>query len=138
MIIPNSLLRTEGGVVLQPEAIIIIVILAILITLSFSALQLAISVYAKSFKEAQTYLGFLTFAPMVISYGTMYLDANGLGVLLYNIPILNAVLVMKEAIFGIYDTTHLVLTFVWSVIYIILAVLLARYMFNREEALFRS
>ena len=138
MIIPNSLLRTEGGVVLQPEAIIIIVILAILITLSFSALQLAISVYAKSFKEAQTYLGFLTFAPMVISYGTMYLDANGLGVLLYNIPILNAVLVMKEAIFGIYDTTHLVLTFIWSVVYIILAVLLARYMFNREEALFRS
>lgn len=138
MIVPNSLLRTAGGFVLQPEAIIIIVVLAILITLSFSALQLAISVYAKSFKEAQTYLGFLTFAPMVISYGTMYLDANGLGLLLYNIPILNAVLVMKEAIFGIYDTTHLVLTFVWSVIYIILALLLARHMFNREDALFRS
>ena len=138
MIVPNSLLRTEGGFVLQPEAIIIIVVLAILITLSFSALQLAISVYAKSFKEAQTYLGFLTFAPMIISYGTMYLDANGLGVLLYNVPILNAVLVMKEAIFGIYSPIHLILTFIWSVIYIILALLLARYMFNREEALFRS
>ncbi|MGL4451230.1 MAG: ABC transporter permease [Sarcina sp.] len=138
MIVPNSLLMTEGGVVLQPEAIIIIAALAILITLSFSALQLAISVYAKSFKEAQTYLGFLTFAPMIISYGTMYLDANGLGLFLYNIPILNAVLVMKEAIFGIYNPTHLILTFIWSVIYIILALLLAKYMFNREEALFRS
>ncbi|MGL4654338.1 MAG: ABC transporter permease, partial [Sarcina sp.] len=60
------------------------------------------------------------------------------GLFLYNIPILNAVLVMKEAIFGIYDPTHLILTFVWSVIYIVLALLLARYMFNREEALFRS
>ncbi|MGL4655708.1 MAG: ABC transporter permease, partial [Sarcina sp.] len=124
MIVPNSLLMTEGGIVLQPEAIVIIAVLAILITLSFSALQLAISVYAKSFKEAQTYLGFLTFAPMIISYGTMYLDANGLGLFLYNIPILNAVLVMKEAIFGIYDPTHLILTFVWSVIYIVLALLL--------------
>ena len=138
MIVPNSLLMTEGGIVLQPEAIVIIAILAILITLSFSALQLAISVYAKSFKEAQTYLGFLTFAPMIISYGTMYMDASGMGLLLYNIPILNAVLVMKEAIFGIYDPMHLVLTFVWSVIYIILALVLAKYMFNREEALFRS
>ncbi|MGL5635168.1 MAG: ABC transporter permease [Sarcina sp.] len=137
MIIPNSLLMT-GGIVLQPEAIAIVVILAILITFSFSALQLAISVYAKSFKEAQTYLGFLTFAPMIISYGTMYLDASGTSILLYNIPILNAVLVMKEAIFGIYDPVHLTLTFVWSVIYIILAILLARHMFNREEALFRS
>lgn len=138
MIVPNSLLMTEGGIVLQPEAIAIIAILAILITLSFSALQLAISVYAKSFKEAQTYLGFLTFAPMIISYGTMYLDSNGLGLLPYNIPILNAVLVMKEAIFGIYDPMHLILTFVWSIIYIIIAIVLARYMFNREEALFRS
>lgn len=138
MIVPNSLLRTEGGVVLQPEAIVIIAVLAILITLSFSALQLAISVYAKSFKEAQTYLGFITFAPMIISYGTMYLDANGLGLLPYNIPILNAVLVMKEAIFGIYDPMHLILTFVWSVVYILIALFLAKYMFNREEALFRS
>ena len=138
MIVPNSLLMTEGGIVLQPEAIVIIAILAILITLSFSALQLAISVYAKSFKEAQTYLGFLTFAPMIISYGTMYMDASGMGAFLYNIPILNAVLVMKEAIFGIYDPMHLILTFVWSVIYIVLALVLARYMFNREEALFRS
>ncbi|MGL4760221.1 MAG: ABC transporter permease [Sarcina sp.] len=138
MIVPNSLLMTEGGIVLQPEAIVIIAVLAILITLSFSALQLAISVYAKSFKEAQTYLGFLTFAPMIISYGTMYMDANGMGSLLYNIPILNAVLVMKEAIFGIYNPMHLILTFVWSVVYIILALVLARFMFNREEALFRS
>ena len=138
MIVPNSLLMTEGGIVLQPKAIIVIAILAILITLSFSALQLAISVYAKSFKEAQTYLGFLTFAPMIISYGTMYLDASGMGVLLYNIPILNAVLVMKEAIFGIYDPVHLILTFIWSIVYIVLALVLAKYMFNREEALFRS
>lgn len=138
MIVPNSLLMTEGGIVLQPKAIIVIAVLAILITLSFSALQLAISVYAKSFKEAQTYLGFLTFAPMIISYGTMYLDASGMGVLLYNIPILNAVLVMKEAIFGIYDPVHLILTFIWSIVYIVLALVLAKYMFNREEALFRS
>lgn len=137
MIIPNSLLMT-GGITLAPQAIAIIAVLAILITLSFSALQLAISVYAKSFKEAQTYLGFLTFAPMIISYGTMYLDSKGTSLLLYNIPILNDVLVMKEAIFGIYDPMHLTITFVWSVVYIILAILLARYMFNREEALFRS
>lgn len=137
MIIPNSLLMT-GGISLAPQAIAIIAVLAILITLSFSALQLAISVYAKSFKEAQTYLGFLTFAPMIISYGTMYLDSKGTSLLLYNIPILNDVLVMKEAIFGIYDPMHLTITFVWSVVYIILAILLARYMFNREEALFRS
>ena len=138
MFIPNSLFMNTDGLALSPEAIIIIAALAILITLSFSALQLAISVFAKSFKEAQTYLGFLTFAPMIVSYGTMYLDSTGSSLLLYNIPIINAVLVMKEAIFGIFVPMHLILTFTWSIVYIILAVLLARYMFNREDALFRS
>ena len=138
MFIPNSLFMNTDGLALSPEAIIIIAALAILITLSFSALQLAISVFAKSFKEAQTYLGFLTFAPMIVSYGTMYLDSTGSSLLLYNIPIINAVLVMKEAIFGVFVPMHLILTFAWSIVYIILAVLLARYMFNREDALFRS
>ena len=138
MFIPNSLFMNTDGLALSPEAIIIIAALAILITLSFSALQLAISVFAKSFKEAQTYLGFLTFAPMIVSYGTMYLDSTGSSLLLYNIPIINAVLVMKEAIFGIFVPMHLILTFTWSIVYIILAVLLARYMFNREDVLFRS
>ena len=138
MFIPNSLFMNTDGLALSPKAIIIIAALAILITLSFSALQLAISVFAKSFKEAQTYLGFLTFAPMIVSYGTMYLDSTGSSLLLYNIPIINAVLVMKEAIFGVFIPMHLILTFTWSIVYIILAVLLARYMFNREDALFRS
>ena len=138
MFIPNSLFMNTDGLALSPKAIIIIAALAILITLSFSALQLAISVFAKSFKEAQTYLGFLTFAPMIVSYGTMYLDSTGSSLLLYNIPIINAVLVMKEAIFGVFVPMHLILTFTWSIVYIILAVLLARYMFNREDALFRS
>lgn len=138
MLLPNSLLMTDGGMVLKTNAIIVIVVLAILITLSFSALQLAVSVFAKSFKESQTYLGFLTFAPMIISYATMYLDTKGTSLVLYNVPILNAVLVMKEVIFGVYDSIHLALTFGWSIVYIVLAVLLARYMFNREDVLFRS
>ena len=49
--VPNSMMRLNGGMALEWGAVGVIAILSILITLSFSALQLAISVYAKSFKE---------------------------------------------------------------------------------------
>lgn len=136
--VPNSMMMLDGGMALQWTAVGVIAILSILITLSFSALQLAISVYSKSFKEAQTYLGFILFAPMIISYLSMAVDIKGASALLFNVPIFNDVLLMKEVIVGIYNPLHIALTFGWSIIYIILAVLLARYMFNKESVLFRS
>lgn len=136
--VPNSMMRLNGGMALEWGAVGVIAILSILITLSFSALQLAISVYAKSFKEAQTYLGFVLFAPMIISYVSMAVDTKGAASILFNIPIFNDVLLMKEVIVGIYNPVHMALTFGWSIVYIVLAVLLARYMFNKESVLFRS
>ncbi|MFR5266332.1 ABC transporter permease [Clostridium sp.] len=136
--VPNSMMRLNGGMALEWGAVGVIAILSILITLSFSALQLAISVYAKSFKEAQTYLGFVLFAPMIISYVSMAIDTKGAASILFNIPIFNDVLLMKEVIVGIYNPVHMALTFGWSIVYIVLAVLLARYMFNKESVLFRS
>ncbi|MGL5614647.1 MAG: ABC transporter permease [Sarcina sp.] len=137
--VPNSMLMLEGGgMAMSWMAVGLIAILSILITLSFSALQLAVSVFSKSFKESQTYLGFLLFAPIIISYASMGVDIKGASAVLFNIPIFNAVLLMKEVIVGIYNPLHIALTFGWSIIYIVLAVLLARYMFNRESVLFRS
>lgn len=137
--VPNSMFMLDGGAMAMSwTAIGVIAILSILITLSFSALQLAVSVFSKSFKESQTYLGFLLFAPIIISYASMGIDIKGASATLFNIPIFNAVLLMKEVIVGIYNPVHMALTFGWSIVYIVLAVLLARYMFNKESVLFRS
>lgn len=40
-----------------------------------TALQLLISIFAKSFKEAQTYIGFLMMLPMAVAYYVLFTDA---------------------------------------------------------------
>lgn len=71
-------------------------ILPILYTMVFGALQLAISIYAKSFKEAQTYLSPITIIAMVLIYMVMMKDPKNIGMLYFNIPLTNGVCLMKE------------------------------------------
>ena len=55
-----------------------------------------------------------------------------------HIPIINVVVIIKELTLGIFNTNHLLVVFVWMIIYIILSISFARYMFSKEEVIFRT
>jgi sodium transport system permease protein len=103
----------------------------------FSAVLLAISLFAKSYKEAQSYLSPLTILillPAVISV----LPGVELNAALSLIPVLNTSLVSKEIVAGTYHWNYIVLIFASSCAYAALALAAAIWLFHREDVLFRT
>jgi sodium transport system permease protein len=132
---PNGMFG-DAGLNLGSATLVLIMILPILYTMVFGALQLAISIYAKSFKEAQTYLSPITIIAMVLIYMVMMKDPKNIGMLYFNIPLTNGVCLMKEFLAGIYNYTHIAITFGWIIVYIVASISFARYMFSKEEVIF--
>ena len=130
---------SSGGKMTIPiGAFGVIGIVAIFVLIALSSLEIAISIFARSMKEANTYLGGLLLPVMILTYIPFMMDAKSIGFMFFNIPIVNSVVVMKEAMAGIFDPMHIGLVLGWHVIYIIAAVLFAKYMFSKEEVVFRS
>ncbi|AKN30164.1 sodium ABC transporter [Clostridium carboxidivorans P7] len=118
--------------------IALIMILPIMLTMVFGALGLSISIYAKSSKEAQTYLSPVSIVAMILVYATMMKDGKSIETYFFNIPIANASCLMKEFLVGIHNYTHIGITFAWMILYIIASILFARYMFSKESVIFRA
>jgi len=117
---------------------VLITVMVILMNLTFGALELAISIYARSFKEAQTYLTPLNIIALAPIYLTYMLDARNIDMYYFHIPIANAVCLIKEFLAGVFNTGHILITFGWILFYIVLCITFARYMFSREEVIFRT
>lgn len=130
--------NAASGMKMEPSALIIIGIVCLLTTMVFGALELAISIYARSFKEASTYLSPLTIIAMIPTYATYMLDARNIANFYFHIPLANGVCILKELIAGIYNVNHLLTTLSWTIVYIITSILFARFMFSREEVIFRT
>ncbi|OLF80120.1 sodium ABC transporter permease [Pseudoalteromonas haloplanktis] len=116
--------------------LLMIFVLLLPIAAIFSALALAISIYARSFKEAQNYmtpLSMVVFFPIIISImPNMELTAKTAF-----IPVTNVALAIKEIIKGTVDYTLVGLIFLATAL--IAGALLAFCVkwFNREDVLFR-
>lgn len=135
----GSILSGGGGAVnISPLTLLLVGVVSILVTMVFGALELSISIYARSFKEAQTYLSPLTIIAFVPVYSTYMLDAKNIENYYFHIPLANCVCLLKEFIMGIYNYTHIGITFAWIFVYIIAAILFARFMFSREDVIFRT
>jgi sodium transport system permease protein len=137
-------MRQKGGLFegssgnIEVSAILLIGLVTLLLTMVFGALELAISIYARSFKEAQTYISPLMMISFVPTYATYMLDAKNIDSFYFHIPLANAVCLLKEFIAGIYNYNHIGITFAWIAVYIVGSVLFARYMFSKEEVVFRT
>ncbi|MFO1449767.1 MAG: ABC transporter permease [Opitutaceae bacterium] len=107
------------------------------IAVLFSAGLLALSLFAKSYKEAQSYVSPLIVVIILPALSAM-LPGVELNLQLSLIPILNVSLVCKELVSGIFHWGHLSLIFASSCVYAAIALALAVRMFNRESVLFRT
>lgn len=128
----------DVSLIMPINTLLMVGVCTFLLTMVFGALELSISIYARSFKEAQTYLSPLTIVAIAAGYGTYMMDVKNISIAVINIPIVNIVIVIKELINGIYNPLHIGITFGWLAIYIAASVLFARYMFSREEVIFRT
>jgi sodium transport system permease protein len=122
---------------IHAQTAIAVFAMAVPIAVLFSAVLITISIFAKSFKEAQSYLTPMTFVVLIPAIAAV-LPGLELTPKLAVIPILNASLLCKELVTGTYHWNYIVLIFLSTCVYAGVALFLAVKMFQRESVLFAT
>ena len=137
--------KTEGGraaaagfiLHLGPKTVASVFLMALPIAVLFSAVLMTIALFAKTYKEAQSYLTPMTFIVIVPAIASM-LPGVELTSKLALIPILSTSLLCKELVAGTYHWNLIVIIFSSTCVYAAAALFIAIKMFQRESVLFRS
>ena len=119
-----------------PATVLSVFVMVLPIAVLFSAGVMTIALFAKSYKEAQSYVTpamFVVIIPAVCAMLPIDLDAK-----LALVPILNAALLCKELVTGTYHWNYIAIIFLSTCVYAAAALFLAVKMFRREDVLFRS
>jgi sodium transport system permease protein len=125
------------GSVISPAGVAGVFVLIVPVAVLFSALLLAISLLAKSMKEAQSYVSPLVVVIILPAMMGM-LPGVELNAKLALVPVLNLSLACKEMLSGVWHWPYLALIFASTTIYAGAALAAAVALFRREAVLFRS
>jgi len=118
-------------------SVVAVFFMALPLAFLFSAVLMTIASFAKTYKEAQSYLTPLTFLVVIPAVASI-MPGVELNPKLALIPVLNTSLVCKEIISGTYHWGSILLIFFSTCVYAAAALFLAVKMFQREDVLFRS
>jgi sodium transport system permease protein len=112
-------------------------IMAVPLAVLFSSVLITISTFAKSYKEAQSYIMPIIFIVIIPAIAAM-LPGVDLTPKLALVPVLNVSLLCKELVIGTYHWNYIAIIFVSTCVYAAAALFIAIKMFQRESVLFRS
>lgn len=121
----------------EPMTLFSILMLLIPIAILFASVMLSISIFAKSFKEAQNLIGPMNFIVIIPAFMGM-LPGIKLDIVTAWIPILNVSLATKQLMMGTAPAGLLAVVYGSSVILAAIGLFFCTYWFNRESVLFRS
>jgi sodium transport system permease protein len=119
------------------STVLSVFLMALPLAVLFAAALMTIALFAKSYKEAQSYLTPMTFI-VVIPAVASFLPGFDLNPKLALIPILSTSLVCKEIVAGTFHWNYILLILLSSSVYAAAALFIAVKMFQRESVLFRS
>jgi len=122
---------------LGPKAVLSVFAMALPLAVLFASVLMTIALFAKTYKEAQSYLTPLTFVVVIPAVAAL-MPGVELTPKLALVPILNTSLVCKEIITGTYHWNSIALIFLSSCVYAAAGLFLAFKTFQRESVLFRS
>jgi len=121
---------------IDPTGVLGVLAMVLPVAVLFSAVIFTVSLFAKSYKEAQSYVApliFVVIMPAVVGL----LPGIELNAQLALVPILNLSLVCKEMLSGVWNWDYIALIFGSSCVYAAGALWLAVRMFSRESVIFR-
>jgi sodium transport system permease protein len=122
---------------LDLKTVLSVFLMALPVAVLFSAALMTIALFAKTYKEAQSYLTPMTFVVIIPAVAAM-LPGVELTSKLALVPILNVSLLCKELVTGTYHWNFIAIIFSSTCVYAAFALFLAIKMFQRESVLFRS
>ncbi|PNY82482.1 ABC transporter permease [Deinococcus koreensis] len=112
--------------------------LALSAALLISALLIAVGIYARSFKEAQTYIAPLSLAIVLPAVMLQFSDFLSLSAGIYLVPLFGAMLSILELVRGVVAPPHILPAILANLVGAALLGALALRSFNREEVIFRN
>jgi sodium transport system permease protein len=127
-----------GQLSVTPTMVVLLVVSAVLLSSLISALLISVTLFARSFKEAQSYVAPLSFLLILPAISLQFRDLIGGGDALYWIPMLNAMVLMDDVVKGAATAPGIAIT--WLSLSVAVAALLAfaYRSFQREDVLFRT
>jgi sodium transport system permease protein len=126
----------EMQVSIHPLSIVLLLVMILPVACLFSSLLLSIALFAKSYKEAQSYvtpLMFIVILPAMVSLIPGF-ELNTTAAL---VPVVNVSLGAKEILMGNFQWGHIGLIFLSNLIYASLSLFVTKRLFDKEEVLFR-
>jgi len=118
-------------------SVVAVFLMALPLAVLFAAVLMTIALFAKTYKEAQSYLTPMTFVVVIPAIASI-MPGVELNPKLALVPILNTSLVCKEIITGTYHWNSIALIFASTCVYAAVGLFLAFKTFQRESVLFRS
>ncbi len=127
-----------GALSLSIGSLGLLTVSAVLLAAAVAALLLAIAMFARSFKEAQSYIAPLSFVFILPILFLQFRDLIGGGDLIYRIPVVNVLVLMDEAIKGNASTSAIATTWLSMLALVVVFLLFALRNFRRENVIFRT
>jgi sodium transport system permease protein len=122
---------------IDPLGLVGVLAMVFPVAILFAAVAFTVALFAKSYKEAQSYLGpliIVVIMPVVVGM----LPGIDLNWKLALVPLLNLSLVCKEMLSGVWHWNYIALIFGSSCVYAGVSLALAVKMFSREDVIFRA
>ena len=127
-----------GSLALGAGSLAAILLTATTSALLISALLLTLSLFARSVREAQTYIAPLTLLIVLPATLLQFADFLKTGTLIYAVPLVGSMLVVLDTVKGALTTPHLLLSLAGNLLASALLTVVATRLFGREGVAFRS
>ncbi len=135
---PDFFGKTGITLTLTSVPIIIIICVTFILIIFFGSIELALSIFARSSKEAQIFFIPILMISLSCGYGVTLIDPKNIDNFYWHMPLINICLLIKELSLNIVSIRHIFITLFWAGLYIIIAFLFSLKMFFSEKVLFRS
>jgi len=128
--------RQQMPFAIAPTSVLLVLLLMVPLVAIFASLLMTISIFAKSYKEAQSYISPLMIVAILPAMASI-LPGVELDAILAIVPVVNVSLFLKEALMGTLHWEFLGLVFLSTAAYAAMALFMAMRIFQRESVLFR-
>jgi sodium transport system permease protein len=122
---------------IKPLSIILLLLLMLPLAALFSSALLSVSLFAKSYKEAQSYVSPLMFV-VILPAMVSFIPGIELNWGLAFVPIVNISLAAREVLLGTFRWEFIGLIFVSTFIYASFSIFVTKRLFEKENVLFRT
>jgi sodium transport system permease protein len=127
----------KGGMHLSASGIGVALLMQIPLAVLFAGMLMIVSTFARNQKEAQTYLGPMMIATIIPAMLSMVTGTEAPRAMAA-VPVLNASLIIKQALTGSTDPAFVALALAASLLYAGVAVVICARLFERESVLLRT